>query len=283
MGILIAAAKIFVFSVGVPKTFYYFDNYKIKQTFPLMLNAEIDSVSLITNSGKQELLNDIKFSIARGMIYTILGKNGSGKSTLIKSLTGLLPSNLYAVKGKVLFNETNLFNSSDSQLKQIRKNNIRYVFQDVVNSFDPLKKIKYYFDNSGEKEEIIESHLQYFLLPGYKKLSELYPYELSGGMAQRILIVLALLSKPDLIILDEPTSGIDYAITNLVLLKLKEFIKEKNSSVIIVTQDIQFAIKASDYIAYISERTLTKFLPTNEFIGSGINPEIKELLVSYGN
>jgi ABC-type glutathione transport system ATPase component len=246
-----------------------------------MLNADINSVSFIDEESRQIILQNIKFDVEKGKIYSILGKNGSGKSTLIKSLTNLLPAAQYEIKGKVIFYETDLLHTSSETLQEIRKNKIRYVFQDVANSLDPLKKLKYYFHLSEAKREQIEEQLNFFLLPGYKKISDLHSYELSGGMAQRLLIVLALLANPDLIILDEPTSGVDYAVMNLILLKLKEFIKGKENSVLIVTQDINFARKSSDYIAYLSNGKLTNFLPPDEFILSTNDDEMKNFIQSY--
>jgi len=237
-----------------------------------MLEVDIRSVFISEGNNRRNLLENIKFSIGKGSVYTILGKNGSGKSTLIKSLTSLLPNNLYNVNGKVIFQGKDLLNANSDKLKEIRKRHIRYVFQDAANSFDPLKKIKYYFDISNLSALKIEELLLFFLLPTYKKVSGLYSYELSGGMAQRLLIVLALLANPDILILDEPTSGVDYAVTNLILLKMKNFVIDNDKSVLIVTQDINFALKSSDYIAYISDGRLTKFFTPNELM---ISPDEK--------
>ncbi len=236
-----------------------------------MLNADIKSVSVLEEKRKRIVLQNIRFDIDRGKVYTILGKNGSGKSTLIKSLTSLLPSDIYDINGKVLFEETDLLNTSEEKIKEIRKKHIRYVFQDAANSFDPLKKLKYYFGLSNISPFKIEELLLYFSLPDYKKLSGLHSYELSGGMAQRLLIVLALLANPDLLILDEPTSGVDYAVMNLILLKIKNFVRDNDKSVLIVTQDINFAVKSSDYIAYLSEGSLTKFFNSDELLNSPDN------------
>lgn len=233
-----------------------------------MLNADIKSVSIFNEGKSRTLLQDIKLDIEKGKIYSILGKNGSGKSTFIKSLTSLLPTALYEVKGKVLFGGIDLLQASEERLREIRRNKIRYVFQDAANSLDPLKKVRYYFDLSNISPLKIEELLLYFLLPGYKKLFGLHSYELSGGMAQRLLIVLALLANPDLLVLDEPTSGVDYAVMNLILLKMKNFVRDNDKSVLIVTQDINFAIKSSDYIAYLSEGRLTKFFTANELLES---------------
>lgn len=233
-----------------------------------MLSADIDSVVLCAEDKNQLVLRNIKFDITKGKIYSILGKNGSGKSTLIKSLTSLLPDNLYEINGNVLFGSTDLMKTSEESLREFRKNKIRYVFQDAANSLDPLKKIKYYFDLTNVSPLKIEELLIYFLMPSYKKLSVLYSYELSGGMAQRLLIILALLANPDLLILDEPTSGVDYAVMNLILLKMKNFVRDNDKSVLVVTQDINFAIKSSDFIAYLSEGNLSKFFTPSELMSS---------------
>lgn len=245
-----------------------------------MLHVDINSVSLIVEEKKTILLQDINFNIEKGKVYTILGKNGSGKSTLTKSLTLLLPTEYYEVRGKVLFEAIDLFNTSEENLKEIRKSKIRYVFQDAANSFDPLKKIKYYFDLSNVSSLKIDELLLFFLLPTYKKLSGLHSYELSGGMAQRLLIVLALLANPDLLILDEPTSGVDYAVMNLILLKIKNFVRDNDKSVLVVTQDINFALKSSDYISYLSIGNLTLFLKPDEFILSH-DENTKNFINSY--
>jgi len=233
-----------------------------------MLSVDINSVSILDEEKSRTIIKDIKFDVEKGNVYTILGKNGSGKSTLIKSLTALLPADLYKVEGKILYDGSDILIASEEKLREIRKKHIRYVFQDAANSFDPLKKIKYYFELSNISPLKIEELLLFFLLPTYKKLSELHSYELSGGMAQRLLIVLALLANPDILILDEPTSGVDYAMMNIILLKMKNFVRDNDKSLLIVTQDINFALKSSDCIAYLSEGRLTKLLTPDELLES---------------
>ena len=245
-----------------------------------MLDVDIVSVYVKSESEMRMILENIKFNIGQGKIYAILGKNGSGKSTLIKSLIKLLPAHQYNVEGQVWFEETDLLATSEDNLRGIRKNQIRCIFQDVANSFDPLRKLKYYFDLSDVSPVKIEELLIFFLLPTYKKLSGLHPYELSGGMSQRLLTVLALLANPDLLILDEPTSGVDYTIMNLILLKLRNFVRDNDKSVLIVTQDINFAVKSSDYIAYLSDGRLAPFITPDEFLNSPEN-ELKNFIGSF--
>ena len=224
-----------------------------------MLKVDIENITISNNNNTHLLLKNINFDLSEGKVYTIIGKNGTGKSTLIKSLTKLLNENIFSVNGNIIWDSKNILDCNDDELLQIRKDEIRYVFQDAANSFDPLKTFQYYFYNSLAGKNNIDEMLEYFLLPNYDEISRLYSYEVSGGMAQRLSMILAFLAEPQLIILDEPTSGIDYAISNLLLLKLKKFTKEENKIVLIVTHDIIFAEKVSDELAFLSDGTLTQF------------------------
>ncbi len=231
-----------------------------------MLRAEIRKISINNANQENILLKDISFTLHPNFIYTILGKNGSGKSTLIKSLTLLPDKRFFNIDGKIFWNEKNLFDLSEEELRAIRRNQIRYVFQDCVNSFDPLKKISYYFDLMVEDKQRLNELLEYFNLPAQNELGKLYPYELSGGMAQRTAFVLAVAAEPKLLILDEPTSAADTAIINLLIHFLKDYVNDGNNSVLIVTQDLLFAEKVSHMLAEIKSSTLTEFL---------INPNVE--------
>jgi ABC-type glutathione transport system ATPase component len=228
-----------------------------------MIRTELKKISIVNNHQERILLKDIFFELKPNKIYTILGENGSGKSTLIKSLSLLLDKKTFNVEGKIFFNSRNLFELTDDELLLLRRKNIRYVFQDCINSFDPLKTIGYYFENLVDDNSKLPSLLEYFNLPSVKELSKLYPYELSGGMAQRIAIVIASISNPQLLILDEPTSAADTAIINLLIHFLKDYVYKESRTVLIVTQDLLFAKKVSYEIASIKNNSLTDFQPNN--------------------
>lgn len=236
-----------------------------------MLRVKLNKV-IIT---ERIILKDVSFELQGGSISTILGKNGSGKSTLLKCLMGLLDGRFYSVEGKILYNEEDILKMDDKQLQKIRREDIKYVFQDPVNSFDHLKTFGYYFNNltplsfirrgdGGEVKKETEQLLKFFLLPNSKTLFKMYPYEVSGGMAQRISLILALLAKPKIIFLDEPTSGIDAPIVNLLLIKLREFVNQGNA-VLMVTQEIELAKNASNKIALLADSTLSEFKEPDEF------------------
>jgi ABC-type glutathione transport system ATPase component len=226
-----------------------------------MLNVLLNKVSTTDENKERIILRDIVFKLEEGNVYTILGKNGTGKSTLLKSLTGLLDKSAYTIEGKVIYNNKDILTVGDDELQQIRRNEIKYVFQDPVNSFDHLKSFGYYFktllsllsrEGVGKDKNEVEELLKFFLLPDSKTLFKMYPYEVSGGMAQRISLILTLLAKPKIIFLDEPTSGIDAPIV-------------KGNLALMVTQDLELAKNGSSKIALLSDATLSQFTAPEEF------------------
>lgn len=246
-----------------------------------MIDVSIKNLLLKQQNGLKTILKDISFTLPANNIYTIIGKNGSGKSTLIKSLTGLLDKRFYTLEGEILFDSKNILSLEQNELLEVRRKKIKYVFQDAVNSFDHLKKIGYYFNKLVYNKKETSDLLQFFLLPEPEKLFKLYPYEVSGGMAQRISLVLSLLTHPEIILLDEPTSGIDSPIAGLVLLKLKEFVSRNNNSVLLVTQDLSFAKKISDRIAFLKNGGLTNFLSVSEFFSNADDENLDSFLNSF--
>ncbi len=246
-----------------------------------MLDVAIKNLLLKRRNGFRTVLKDISFSIPVNNIFTIVGKNGSGKSTLIKSLTDLLDKRFYKIDGQILFNSQDILLLKKNELMELRQKKIKYVFQDAINSFDHLKKFGYYFNKLTKNLEETEELLNFFFLPDPGILFKLYPYEVSGGMAQRISLVLVLLTHPQIIILDEPTSGIDSPIASLVLLKLKEFASSANNSVLLVTQDLLFAKRISNKIAFLFDGNLTEFFSVPDFFDNSNNEKLNLFLNSY--
>lgn len=246
----------------------------------MILKADIKEINLTIDNSNRTIIQNSCFEITPGKIYTILGKNGSGKSTLIKSLTKLLDYKYYSVKGSVFYNDQDIFLMNNERLLKLRNNEIRYVLQELTNNFDPLKKLEYYFRKYNLDPDQLSDNLKEYLLPDFKIISELYPYEISGGMAQRFSLMLALLPNPELIILDEPTSAVDYANINLIKLKLNDFIN-KGGSVLIVTHDIMFAKEISDSIAYLENGILSKFIANDLFFSDENENVFSQLLKSF--
>ena len=153
------------------------------------------------------------------------------------------------------------------------------MFQDAINSFDPLRDIGHFF-RGYENDPVLVNLFNDFLLPDIKGLFKLYPYEISGGMAQRLLLASSLLAEPEILILDEPTSGIDTPVSNLIVLKLQQFVKKDKNSVLLVTQDLEFARKAGDRIAFLEDGTLSSFYSAAEFFERS-DPGIERFVSAY--
>jgi len=235
-----------------------------------MLSININSINITNKFKNIKLLSNINFTLLPNNIYTILGNNGSGKSTLLLAIINLLDKSNFSIDGTITLNDVNLMELSDSEFASVRAENFRFIFQDSISTFNPLKKIKYYFELSNFKLSDIENELKYFHLPEYSKLSKLYPHQLSTGMAQRINIVLALLTNPNILLLDEPTSALDLPIINLLLNRLKNHVEQKNKIVLLITQDLSFAKAISNYIALMKRGELSQFTtPEIFFNGEG--------------
>lgn len=245
-----------------------------------MLNVNIQNISVLSDDSFRNLVSDVSFNLPSNSVYTILGNNGSGKSTLIKSFTGLLDSRFYNITGRVNWSGKDLLSLNYRDLLNIRKTDIRYVFQDSINSLDPLRRIKYYFDLCNSTKDKLGELLDQFQLPSYNFISEKHSYELSGGMLQRLNFVLALANVPKLLILDEPTSAIDFENSEIVLQTVRNFSAIKSNSVLIVTQDILFAEKISNKISFLKDGRLTEFLNFEDFNESD-NVNIQNFMKSY--
>jgi ABC-type glutathione transport system ATPase component len=118
------------------------------------------------------------------------------------------------------------------------------------------------------------------MLPDYRNLRNKYPYELSGGMAQRLNLVLALLYKPNLIILDEPTSSVDPPMVNLIMFKLKEYLESRKASVLIITHDLLLALRFGDEISFLSRGCLNEFKDADKFLDDRYDDRIASFLSS---
>ena len=217
----------------------------------IVLSVGLNSIKRSNTNRNVFHLKKIFFDLREKEILAIVGPNGVGKTTLLNSFLNLLDYN-YTIDGIISLMGINPLSSSEKVLTNLRKNVTKYIFQDAANCFDPLRKLAYYF-NSTINESELDSYLSYFLLPTSDNILNKYPGELSIGMAQRLAIIWGLLSKPQLLLLDEPSSALDAPIINLLSYKLKEWNEKNNSSVVLVTQNINFAIHTATYITILTK------------------------------
>ena len=236
---------------------------------------------LSLNYDVHPILQDINLKIEKGNITVIVGQSGSGKSTLLKATLGLLPSNAKIVKGHILF-EDNLLKYED--LDQLRGTKIGMIFQNPLTFFDDFKTIAYHFyealyyhfhlDEKQAKNKA-KTLLNQVLLD--ESILEKYPFELSGGMAQRVMIALTLSLQPDLILADEPTSSLD-VVSQKQLLDLLLDLK-KQTTIVLVTHNIQVAKYLADQIVVIKDGRIIEQGKASQILTSPTHPYTKSLIM----
>lgn len=208
------------------------------------------------NAPPIKAVDGIDLDIPAGKITTIIGESGSGKSVTSMSIMGLVSRPGRIVSGEIYFEGRALHKLSDKELRKIRGKDISMIFQDPVAALNPIKKIKdqlleaIFIHRNLPKEEAInkcQTMLSRVGLKNPKKIMESYPFELSGGMCQRVMIAMALLGEPKLLIADEPTSSLDLTIQISVLHLLME-LKEMGLSIILITHDLGVVAQMSDYV-----------------------------------
>ena len=197
-----------------------------------------------------KVLSDLTMDVSDHEILAVLGSSGSGKSLLAHAILGILPMNA-KVSGNIRYTGKEL---TDELKEELRGKKISFIPQSV-NNLNPLMKVKDqaigYVEDNDEKEKILKRQRDLFNKYNLdEKVDEMYPFQLSGGMARKVLISTALLNNPEVIIADEPTPGLDEASVQETINNLIE-LKEKGIGMILITHDINTALQTSDRIAIL--------------------------------
>ncbi|SMD30425.1 ABC transporter ATP-binding protein [Picrophilus oshimae] len=278
---------------------------KEKQNGESILSIKNFSVNFDTYDGTVHALDDINIELVEGESLGILGESGSGKSTLATAIMGLLPSNAH-VSGSISFRGNEYINSttvnpprkklSRSQIKMLSINlrnmrwkNISMVFQGAMNSFNPVYTIekqikevyKIHTDLSDDEidKRVVETIKYAGLNPAVLKA---YPHELSGGMKQRAVIAMALALNPDIVIADEPTTGLDVITQAEIISQLKKLKSEgKIKNLIIISHDIGVISQLADHVAVLYAGKIMEYGTARDIYINSRNPYSIELLRSY--
>ncbi len=212
-----------------------------------LLSVQNLNVSFRSRGQTITAVNNLSFSLKKNEVLGIVGESGSGKSQTVLSIMGLLESNGKS-SGSVVFKDQELIGLESGELNKIRGNRIAMIFQDPMSSLNPyisigkqmsgvLKQHKTNYSKQERKEKCIEM-LDSVGIPKPAQRYEGYSFELSGGMRQRVMIASALLTNPDLLIADEPTTALDVTVQEKILDLILE-VKEKFSmAVILITHDL---------------------------------------------
>ena len=205
------------------------------------------STSFFSEKGEIRAVEDISFSIQPGQTVALVGESGCGKSVTALSIMQLLDYPGRVVRGRIVFKGRDLLTLANSEIRQVRGNQISMVFQEPMTSLNPIFTIG---DQIGEvleihttlsKEEVRKETirlLEKVHISSPERRIDQYPHEMSGGMKQRVMIAMALACKPDLLIADEPTTALDVTIQAQILELLKELQQEMGMAILLITHNL---------------------------------------------
>ena len=228
-----------------------------------LVNIKNERLSFFTPAGEVKALNDVSLHLKEGEVLGIVGESGSGKSVTAYSLMGLTAYPGRLIGGSIEFNGHQIDQMNEAQMRKIRGEEISLIFQDPMTSLNPVYTIgnqiceMILLHTKKTKQEARERAKELLTLVGInepeKRLKQ-YPHELSGGMRQRAALIRTLALKPDLLLLDEPFSALDYQTRLSVCDDISSIIRQTHKTAILVTHDLSEAISVADRILILSPR-----------------------------
>lgn len=241
-----------------------------------MLDENILSINHLHKSfGPKTILHDITYSLKRGEILGFFGGSGTGKSVILRSIIGLETPD----SGEIIYEGRNIVGLTEEQLIDVRKK-VGYVFQNgaLFDSLTVEENLAYPLleHTKLSKTEIKERIEEMLKLIGLEGSNKLYPANLSGGMQKRVGVARSIIMKPDIILYDEPTAGLDPYNTNR-LVDLMDRVRDLGNSAIFVTHDLPAAYRVSDRIAVLYKGKI-RAIDTTENIRKSEDPIVKAFL-----
>ena len=243
-----------------------------------------------TASGVSKAVDGVSFELKRGEVMGIVGESGSGKSVTSNSIIRLLPPQTgRIVEGEILFEDRSILAMSHKELLEFRGKEIATIFQDPMTSLDPVFKIgkqmvemicAHQKVSKKEARDMAVHALKRVGIPEPEKRMESYPYELSGGMCQRVIIAMAVCCKPKFIIADEPTTALDVTVQAQVLDLLKDLQREMDTSILLITHNLGVVWEMCDKVMVMYAGNTVESADTKELYSNPLHPYTWGLLDS---
>ncbi|MBP9484044.1 MAG: ABC transporter ATP-binding protein [Negativicutes bacterium] len=246
--------------------------------------------SFYTDDGIVRSVDGVDFVVPKGKTLGLVGESGCGKSITALSILQLIPTPPGKIEaGKIIFQGKDLLTLSEKELQKIRGNRISMIFQEPMTSLNPVftvgnqlaeaVKLHQGLDDKAAMNKAIEM-LQLVGIPSPDKRVEQYPFELSGGMRQRVMIAMALSCKPDLLIADEPTTALDVTIQAQILDLLKKLQQEMGTSIIMITHDLGVVAETCDQVAVMYAGKIVEYGSADDLLMGPKHPYTEGLLKS---
>jgi peptide/nickel transport system ATP-binding protein len=238
-------------------------------------------------SGRVRAVRDVSLVINKGERLGIVGESGAGKSVLGFSLINLISKPGRITGGQIIFDGKDLTKLNDDQMRHIRGNDISMIFQDPMMTLNPVLTIgtqmketirAHMHVSDKEAEAICVDKLRKVYIPSPEKRLKQYPHEFSGGMRQRIVIAISLLTNPKLIIADEPTTALDVTIQAEIMDLLLELCEKENMGLILITHDLAVVSEVTQRIAVLYAGKVVELGPAEQLISNPKHPYTKGLI-----
>ncbi len=208
------------------------------------------------------VVSDVSLQIGKGQIVSLVGESGSGKTTVLRTVFGLLPKAAVIRHGDVTLDDQQLLSYTPAQWRNLHGSEFSMIFQDSGAMLNPIRRIGSQFDeylrthekmSRTEARKREEELLRNVCLKDTKRILRSYPFQLSGGMRQRVGIAMALAFQPRLLLADEPTSALDVTTQAQIVQQMMQMRSELNMSILLVTHNIGVAAYMSDHIIVMKD------------------------------
>jgi oligopeptide/dipeptide ABC transporter ATP-binding protein len=255
---------------------------------PLLVVDDLHT-SFRTGRGTVHAVDGVSLSVDRGQTLGIVGESGSGKTVLSRSIMGLLPPRDVIKSGTVRFAGHELTAMSPNQLRQVWGAELSMIFQDPMTALNPVKRIGVQITESlrlhlgmgrADANATAVELLRQVGIPSPEERVRWYPFQLSGGMRQRVMIAIALACAPRLVMADEPTTGLDVTVQAQILDLLAELQRERHMAVILVTHDLGVVANRADDIVVMYAGRIVEQAPTRTLFHDTRMPYTQALMDS---
>jgi len=245
------------------------------------------AISYLTRYGFVQAVRDVSFEIKQGETFGIVGESGCGKSTVAYGLVNFLGRNGKIVAGDVIFQGNSLINRSEEELTALRGNSISMVYQDPMQALNPSMKIAEQLSETliahkglgqqAARKRCLEM-LERVYMPDPNSVMDRYPHQLSGGQQQRVVIAMALLNKPALLIMDEPTTALDVTVEAAVLDLIEELRRDFSMSILFITHNLGVIARIADNVGVMYAGEMVERAPVSDIFHRPLHPYTQGLI-----
>jgi oligopeptide/dipeptide ABC transporter ATP-binding protein len=249
-------------------------------------------VKFATPFGLLEAVRGVSLEIPAGSSVGVVGESGSGKTVMCRAAMGLLSGSNVQRSGKVMFDEKELSAMSREQVRNEFGTGMSMIFQDPMTALNPVRRIGTQISESlrvrlgmDKKAALARSAelLSFVRIPDPEAMLKKFPYQLSGGMRQRVMIAIAISCNPKLLFADEPTTALDVTVQAQILQLLSDLRRDMQMSMVLITHDLGVVANHTDYVAVMYAGEVVEQAPTAELFANMKMPYTKALLDSIPN